>query len=96
MQYYYKEKSIKNIDEVDTLIAVSGTIVNKSGDSFVLDDGYIISVYSENMQFKIGDYVRVFGKAMVFDKGIEIHSDFIQDLSKIDKQLHRKIIMLLE
>jgi uncharacterized protein YdeI (BOF family) len=90
--YNFKEKQIKDIKVDDIIVAVSGIVVNKEGNSFMLDDSSgQIGVVLESVDFNNGDYVRVFGK--VFDEdGLILQGEFAQDLSKINKKLHQKVI----
>jgi len=92
-----KEKKIKNINKEDFKLALSGIVINKEDNSFVLDDGTgQVSVFLENNNVKNSDYIRVFGNLINFENGIELQAEFIQDLNKIDKKLHQKILDLLE
>jgi hypothetical protein len=86
----YAEKFVKDIDKNDFKIAISGTVVSKSEKSFLLDDGTgQVNIASENI-LEV-DYVRVFGRIIPYEEGMEIQADVIQDLSKIDKQMHKKL-----
>lgn len=90
----YTEKFIKDISVQDFKVAVSGVIVNKSDNSFLLDDGTgqiaVSSILIPDYQ-----YLRVFGKVSPLESGFEIQSEAMQDLSKIDKVIHKKIKELL-
>ncbi len=87
--YPYKEKQIKDISEYDINVAVSGVIVNKNKNTFILDDGTSqATIYSENIpEYK---YVRIFGRVIPFENGFEIQAQIIQDLSLINKDLYGK------
>lgn len=90
----YLEKFIKDISVKDFKVSVSGVLVNKSENSFLLDDGTgqiaVSSVVIPNYE-----YVRVFGKIIPLETGFELQSEIVQDLSKIDKAIHRKVKELL-
>lgn len=90
----YVEKFIKDVTVKDYKVAVSGVIVNRSENSFLLDDGTgqlaVISTTIPNYE-----YTRVFGKVLPLETGFELQSEIIQDLSKIDKAIHRKVKELL-
>ena len=90
----YTEKFIKDISVQDFKVAVSGVIVNKSDNSFLLDDGTGQIAVSSTL---IPDfqYLRVFGKILPLESGFEIQSEVMQDLSKIDKGIHKKLKELL-
>ena len=87
--YSYKEKQIKDVSEYDINVAMSGVIVNKDKNTFILDDGTSqISIYSENIPGF--NYVRIFGRVIPFENGLEIQAQIIQDLSLINKDLYNK------
>lgn len=90
----YIEKFIKDIHVNDFKVSVSGVIVNKSENSFLLDDGTgQIAVSSTTIPNY--EYIRVFGKILPLETGFELQSEIMQDLSKIDKAIHRKVKELL-
>ena len=87
--YPYKEKLIKELSEYDINVAISGIIVNRGKNTFILDDGTSqVSIYSENIPDYA--YVRVFGRVIPFENDLEIQAQIIQDLSLIDKDLYNK------
>ena len=87
---YFKEKYIKSINSEDINVALSGVVINKEDNSFVLDDGTSqILVYS-NIELN-GDFVRVFGKINYNGGGPQLQAFIVQDLSKVDKFLYKKV-----
>ncbi len=90
----YVEKFIKDISFKDFKVSVSGIIVNKSENSFLLDDG-TGQVAVSSATIPAYEYLRVFGKIIPLENGFELQSEIIQDLSKIDKAIHRKVKELL-
>ena len=97
MEPSYREKQIKNLQKEDMLVALSGIIISKGKDTFVLDDGTgNIGVFFDGLQQEEESYVRVFGRLSSLEEGMEIQADFVQDLRNIDKKLHKKVIKLLE
>jgi len=97
MEPSYREKQIKNLQKEDMLVALSGIIVSKEINSFVLDDGTgSIGVFFDELQQGEEGYIRVFGRLSSSEEGMEIQADFVQDLGNIDKKLHKKVIQLLE
>lgn len=84
------EKEIKDITKEDIRVAVSGVIVNKNQNSFLLDDstGQIL-VISETIPNY--NYLRVFGRIIPIEDHLELQAEFIQDLSNINKKIHKKI-----
>ncbi|MDP4012487.1 MAG: hypothetical protein Q8R00_02675 [Candidatus Nanoarchaeia archaeon] len=90
----YIEKFVKDLSIQDFKVSVSGIIVTKSNNSFLLDDGTgQIQVIAANIPDF--EYIRVFGKLLPTEAGFEIDSEIIQDLSKIDKTLYKKVKELL-
>ena len=93
----YTEKQIKHLHKDDLFVALSGVIVNKQEHSFVLDDGSgSAGIFYDAFDFEEGGYVRVFGRVLSLEKGVEVQADFVQDLRDIDKKIHKKVIQLLE
>ena len=91
----FKEKLIKNIKKDDFKVAVSGFIVNKKENAFVLDDGSgEILVISQEMPKE--DFVKVFGIIMPIDDGLELQAEIIKDYSNVDKNLLKRVKELFE
>lgn len=90
----YIEKFIKDISVSDFKVSVSGVIVSKTENSFLLDDSTgqirISSTTIPNFE-----YLRVFGKIMPLETGLELEAEITQDLSKIDKVIYKKVKELL-
>jgi len=87
---YFKEKYIKSINSEDINVALSGVVINKEDNSFVLDDGTSqILVYS-NIELN-GDFIRVFGKINYNGEEPQLQAFIVQDLSKVDKFLYKKV-----
>lgn len=94
MDSYFKEKYIKNLIKDDFNVAVAGMVVNKQDNSFILDDGTgQVMVYSNNEVN--GDFVRVFGRVNIIDNNLHVQGFIIQDISKVDKFLYKKVKDLL-
>ncbi len=92
----YIEKDIKDICKEDFNVSVTGVIVNKGTNSFILDDKTgQIQVITEDNNFELNTFVRVFARVVPLEEGIQLHSIAVQDLSKIDKFLYNKIKRLL-
>ena len=90
----FKERFIKDLNVEDFKVALNGTIINKTDKSFFLDDGSgEILVTSDNIPDY--DYVRVFGRLVPYEEGFELQAEIIQDLSKVDKELFRKVKELM-
>ena len=87
----FLEKRIKDI-KGEKRVSVSGVIVNKAGEGFMIDDGSGSLAIVGECAFNEGSYVRVFGLVL----GDELRSELVQDLEKIDKELHQKILQKME
>lgn len=79
-------------------VAIVGTVVSKNSDisSFMLDDSQasVLVLANDPRQFdtiKEGQFVRVLGKVWGSGDEIEIQAEVIQDFSKIDKELWKKV-----
>lgn len=86
----YSEKLIKDLKKEDFKVALSGTIINKTENDFFIDDGtgQIRCIYDSAPDF---EYIRVFGTLMPLPDGFELQTEIVQDLSKVDRQLHKKL-----
>ncbi len=89
----FTERLIKDLNRDDLKVAVSGVVVDKGERSFMIDDGTgQVGVFFEG-NIENGRYVRVFGRLVNLDSK-EIEAEFVQDLNKIDKKLHRRVLEL--
>jgi len=89
---------IKDLNPELIRVLLIGTVVSKNPElySFVIDDGTgTVLVLTNNIEkFKDiteGQLIRVFGKVWGENEEIEIQADIIQDFSKIDIELFRKV-----
>ena len=92
----YVEKFISDLKKEDTNVAVSGIVVSKEENSFILDDntGRIV-VASNNIQDITDSYVRVLGRVLPYEEGLQVQGFITQNLDKIDKVLYKKVKELL-
>ena len=91
----YNELFIKDLNSNNLKISVSGIIVSKEDDNLVIDDNTgVLQIEIEN-EFNVGDYVRVFGNLIEIENKFILKGDVIQDLNKINKELHKKVKGLL-
>ncbi len=89
---------IKDLKENIGRVAITGTVINKNSEinSFVLDNGqeHILVLANRPEEFnrlKEGQFVRVLGKVWGQQNELEIQAEIIQDFSKIDKELYKKV-----
>ncbi|MFH0869260.1 MAG: hypothetical protein V1839_03470 [archaeon] len=82
-------------------VAIAGTVIDKNPDigSFMLDDSessvLVLAPTNDPTLFdaiKEGQFVRVLGKVWGSAGEIEIQAEIIQDFSKIDKELYKKVM----
>lgn len=89
------ERTIAEIKPEDIRINIVGTIIDKNDDStsIVIDDGSgKVAVSFETAQSaEINQFVRVFGRAIPLENGVELQGEIIQDMSKLDKGLLKKV-----
>ena len=91
----FKEKFIKNLRKEDTFVAISGMVVDKDDNSFMIDDGTgQLGVFMENFDNSL-EYVRVFGRLIQDGGEFKLQGDVVQDMKKIDKFLYNKVKELL-
>ncbi len=79
-------------------VSFIGTIISKTAEteSFIVDDAdaRVLVLMNDQPAFerlKEGQYVRVFGKVMGTGDEVEILADFVQDFSKIDRELYKRV-----
>jgi len=81
-------------------VAIAGTVINKNPDigSFMLDDSQssvLVLAPSNDPEIfeaiKEGQFIRVMGKVWGAGDEIEIQAELIQDFSKINKELYKKV-----
>tara|TARA_Y100000310_G_scaffold222112_1_gene223764 strand:+ start:542 stop:835 length:294 start_codon:yes stop_codon:yes gene_type:complete len=93
MSEAYKEFLVSNLLNEPSKVAVSGVVVSKQDNGFLLDDGTGQLVVSlENFEFSEGSYIRAFGQLVPFEEGKELQAFFVQDISSMDKEVHRKVL----
>lgn len=92
----FKEKFIKDLKKEDGFVSLSGMIVDKDKDSFMIDDGTgQLGVIIEDFDSSL-EYVRVFGRLVQENGEFKLQGDVIQDIKKIDKFLYNKVKQLLQ
>lgn len=86
----YSERCVKSLSTKDYKVALSGYVLERKENAFFLDDGTgQIMVHSVKMPEV--DFVRVFGKLLIYENGYELEADIVQDYSKVDKELLKKV-----
>lgn len=87
------ERKISEIRPEDIRVRILGTIIDKKGNSVVIDDGTgkIHVTFGEDVSVEINQFVRIFGKVIPLEKGFQIDGEIIQDMEKLDKGLLRRV-----
>ena len=92
----YLEKNINELSQKDSNVAIAGIVIDKDEGIFTLDDGsgqINILMDSDNLDGK--EFIRVFGTVISLGNSLQVQGEVIQDLSKIDKLLYKKVKSLL-
>jgi hypothetical protein len=81
-------------------VSIVGTVVSRSSDisSFILDDGenkvvVLVDNQSDFEKIKEGQFIRAMGKVWGQGDEVELQADIVQDFSKIDKNLYKKVFL---
>lgn len=89
------ERAIAGIKPEDIRVSVIGTVLdrNEEGTWLVLDDGTgKVAVSSEApVQAGVNQLVRVFGRTIPLEHGVELQGEIIQDMGKLDLELFRRV-----
>lgn len=90
----YKEKYIKDLRRNDTFVSISGIVVSKNDNNIMIEDntGRIVVNIDKG---DVGKFVRVFGRVLPFEEGLQVQGDVFQDLGEMDKFLYNKVRELL-
>ena len=92
-----ESREIKDINpEEDIRVSVIGTLVDKSEDRLMVDDGtgqIEVSFNEDLSKFKTGSLVRIVGKVNL-EGGMR--GEIIQDFSKLDVKLYKKAKKLFD
>ena len=86
------QKQISKINETDIRVSVLGTIIDKQDDFIMVDDGTgRMRISFQTIKFDLNQIVRVFGRVIPTPNGCELQGEVIQDMSKLDLNLFKKI-----
>lgn len=90
--------TVKDLTKDMSRLSLVGTVVSRNPDifSFMLDDGtgsvnVIMNDVNRFNEVKDGQQVRVFGRIWGEGEDIEIQGDFVQDFSKLDFNMFKKV-----
>mgnify|MGYP001596392462 CR=1 FL=1 len=89
------EREIAGIRPEDIRVRILGTVIDKNADAtrLVLDDGTgRIDVVSDTpLQGELNQMVRVFGRVIPLENGVELQGEITQDMSQLDLVLLEKL-----
>ena len=87
-----KERMIGEIASGDTRVSIVGAVVGLKENILAIDDGTgrISATFDPMPDLKAGQFVRVFGRLIPFESGLELQGEAINDFSGADIQLWRK------
>jgi hypothetical protein len=88
-----KTRKISEIKPEDIRVAVTGTIIGRQGSIIVLDDGSgkVNASFEEPIKFNENQLVRIFGRVMPLEQGVELQGEIIQDMQGLDLELKKKL-----
>ncbi len=81
------ERKIANIQQQDIRVRLLGTVIDRQSDFIVLDDGTGQVKISTQAPTEENQTVRVIGKVIALENGVEIQGEMIQDMRKLDLEL---------
>ena len=81
-----RDRLVAEIGAEDIRVRVVGMIIDKIGDSLILDDG------SGKITIMLDAPTPCTVKVMQADGGPEIHGEIVQDMAKLNLPLYRKIV----
>lgn len=86
------EKKISGLDERDIRVSIRGAVIASQDQTIILDDGSakIKASFDSpiNQDLKMA---RVIGRVIPFENGLEIHGEILQDMSKLDIDVFKKL-----
>lgn len=89
------EREISGIRPEDIRVTVLGTVIDKNADAtrLVLDDGTgKVNIVSDSpLQGQLNQMVRVFGRVIPLENGVEIQGEIAQDMSQLDLALLKRM-----
>jgi hypothetical protein len=85
-------RRVSDIKPEDMRVSVIGTVIDKADDGLVLDDGSgkVDITMIEPFKAELTSMVRVFGRVIPMEGGVQIQGEIVQDLKGLDLELLRK------
>lgn len=91
------KKKISDIKLDDVRVSVTGTVIDKQDDGvMVIDDGTgRVNVTFDDpgvlKDVELNQLVRILGRVMPVENGFELQGDVLQDMSRLDLELRKRI-----
>ncbi len=87
------ERMISDVSEKDIRVRVVGTVIDKKDELLIIDDGTgkIKANFFEPVKTELNQLVRVIGKVIPRDGGVEIQGEILQDMSGLDFGLMKRV-----
>jgi uncharacterized protein YdeI (BOF family) len=86
-------KSISDLGPGDMRVSITGTVVDRGDRNMVLDDGSgrVNVSFESPIEADPNQLVRVFGRVVSMGDGIEVQGEILQDMSRLNKDLYKRI-----
>ena len=87
------DRRVADIAQDDIRVAVIGTVIDSQDTRLVVDDGSgkVTVSFEEPAKTGMGKLVRVMGRVIPMENGVEIQGDFLQDMTGLDMELKKKV-----
>lgn len=87
------EKTVSEISEQDIRVSVIGAVIDNKDRRVVIDDGTgrLEASFDLPIDAKNADIVRIFSRVMPVENGLELHGEILQNVSKMDMDVLRKV-----
>lgn len=96
-QNHYAKLKISEISpERDFRVRIMGFVVDKKGDTLVIDDGsgklqVFVEMPNVIEKIELNQFVRVFGTIFPVDHGFDVRAEIVQDLSDMNVNLYKRV-----
>jgi len=87
------EKLIADVDQKDIRVRVLGTVIDRQDNTLVLDDGTgkIVATFDDPVDVKERKLVRIIGRVMPVDGGLELRGEIVQNMEGLDIDVFKKL-----
>lgn len=87
------DRTVSGIKQDDIRVAVIGTVIDSQDNRLIVDDGTgkVTVSFEEPIATENAKLVRILGRVIPMDTGVEIQGDVLQPMDGIDMELKKKI-----